>query len=305
MRPLLCWGWWTTNQTKTAQTWLTTNSHKSSKLRPEQALPPQNPQSSLQARLLRPLCCLRQPPCCQTQLPSLPRLWTPGCYTVFLMPYASSLSGSWYQDAHSVCSVPYTLSTNHAKRASTAGHMQSAKVAKTATGSFPSSQRQQQKPAAPGLLLPPQLRGRSISCFSASNAICCNLTSNSLCCVCMLIELQSVGQMHLQKIWSGLGLQEPDLPRSLKASGETSCVHYSSFKKACTEGIASPSVEFLTGVEVSVPAWAQSQCMQHSSLIFRCAVPVLQHITVSWHHCLPACTPFNASHGRADPKITP
>ena len=81
-----------------------------------------------------------------------------------------------------------------------------------------------------------------------------------------MIDLQSVGQMHLQKIWSGLGLLEPDLPRSLKASGESSCVHYSSVKDACTEGLASPSVEFLTGVEISVPTWAQSQCMQQSSL---------------------------------------
>ena len=73
----------------------------------------------------------------------------------------------WHLIAQFGCSVPWTA-TKQIKRVSTAALPQSAKAAKTATSVFPGSQRQQQKPAPAGLLLPPQLCGRLISCFSAS-----------------------------------------------------------------------------------------------------------------------------------------
>jgi len=57
-------------------------------------------------------------------------------------------------------SVPWAASRQN-KRVSSAGQSQLAKSAKTAASSFPSTQRQQQKRTASGLLLPPQLRGRS------------------------------------------------------------------------------------------------------------------------------------------------
>ncbi|DBA94042.1 hypothetical protein WJX77_004960 [Trebouxia sp. C0004] len=72
-----------------------------------------------------------------------------------VLPDAASLFSSNVDS-----SVPWAAS-RQSKRVNTAGHFQLAKSAKTAASSFPSTQQQQQKRAASGLLLPPQLHGRS------------------------------------------------------------------------------------------------------------------------------------------------
>lgn len=72
-----------------------------------------------------------------------------------ILPDAASLFSSTVDS-----SVPWAASRQN-KRVSTAGHIQLAKSAKTAASSFPSTQQQQHKRAASGLLLPPQLRGRA------------------------------------------------------------------------------------------------------------------------------------------------